>query len=118
MRKLKLKKKRFFGLIICLAVIIAATLLLLNSNEKLSGEKLTDGVYKYVLPQKKEIDDFEVYDNSIYYLIKDKENPVLYKIDLYTNKSKTVGPIKSANCYLEEKYISCFFWRWSVYSRL
>ena len=79
------------------------------ADKELSGEKLTEGLYKYDLDVGDYNNGITVYNNVIYYWEQIDDNYIFYKRDIYTNKNEKLGTFDSKNyyCYFEDNYIDC-----------
>ena len=79
------------------------------ADKELSGEKLTEGLYKYDLDVGDYNNGITVYNNVIYYWEQIDDNYIFYKRDIYTYKNEKLGTFDSKNyyCYFEDNYIDC-----------
>ena len=104
-RKLK-NKVKFFLIGICLIAIVLFIILLNGNNKELRGNKLTNGLFLYQFNEDG-IVDINVRDNKIYYLVEKNNEYRFFVMDIYNNKSKEIGTIKSDVCLLKDNYLSC-----------
>lgn len=105
------KLKNIIIILIVVIVLLITGWLLLNReniiNKELAGEKITSGLYLYNIKDNDNIQKAIVNDNNIYYLTNNEDIYKLYKLNIYTNKSKEIGSIESDICFLEDYYLLC-----------
>ena len=96
--------------VLCIGIILIIIFLLNNkdnSNKKLVGTKVTNGVYKYNIEEDSYVQDIVIEDNNIYYMINDDDTYILKTINIYKNGTEEVGTINADMCAINDYYISC-----------
>ena len=92
MRNSKIGKIKYKSvLVLCIIVIIIvirSSLLLKNNNKDLVGDKIINSLYSYNI--KDNAQSINIIDNNLYYLTNKDDEYQLYKLDIYTKKSKEI----------------------------
>ena len=105
-----MKNKRiiiFLGILVLLMVVL---LVILNNNlhnKELAGKKINSWLYEYDFEEKDSIQNIIIKDNKIYYLANKEDIYELKEINIFTNKTKKIGSIKSDVCFFYNEYLSC-----------
>ena len=99
----------FFLSIILIILIVVTIISIINryNNRILVGQKVGKGIYKYVINNDLTIENTSTSKDGIIYLTNDDGIYSLEELNIYTNKSRKLGSIKSDFCSLDHNYVEC-----------
>ena len=108
--------KKKYIIIICVFILLCSIITIVHFtnnkiifNKTLSGDKLTDGLYKYSLNDSNYAMNATIIGDYIYYMYIEDEKYELYRRNIYAKDNVKVGTVESSlkMCYMDNKLIRC-----------